>query len=55
MSALHLMVPMFFAIQFVLVLVAMVATMMFADPQVYLPARKPSRRDLARPKTGSRA
>ena len=50
MSALHLMVPMFFAIQFVVVLVAMVSAMMLADPQVSLPARKPSRSDLARPK-----
>jgi len=55
MRALHLMVPMFFAIQFVVVLAALVAAMVFADPQVPLPARKPSRRDMARPKTRSRA
>jgi hypothetical protein len=44
MSVLHLIVPMFFAIQFVLVLLALVSAMLFADPQVSLPARKSSRR-----------
>jgi hypothetical protein len=34
MRAMGLIVPMFFAIQFVLVLVAVVSAMLFADPQV---------------------
>jgi hypothetical protein len=36
MRALNLIVPMFFAIQFVLVLVAVVSAMLFADPQASL-------------------
>ena len=39
MRALDLIVPMFFAIQFVVVLVAVVSAMLFADPQVSLRAR----------------
>ncbi len=34
MRALDLIVPMFFAIQFVVVLVALVSAMLFADPEV---------------------
>lgn len=34
MSALHLIVPMFLAIQFVLVLVVLVSAMLSTDPQV---------------------
>ncbi len=45
MSALHLIIPIFLAIQFVLVLVAMVSAMLFADPQVAVPARNACRRD----------
>jgi hypothetical protein len=33
MSVLHQMVPMFFLIQFVVVLVALIAAMLLADPQ----------------------
>jgi hypothetical protein len=55
MNALHLLVPMFLAIQFVLVLVALVSAMLFADPQVPFPVRKSSGRDLARPIKTSRA
>jgi hypothetical protein len=40
MSALHQMVPMFFLIQFAVVLVAMVVAMLLADSQYSLPARK---------------
>jgi hypothetical protein len=39
MRALGLIVPMFFAVQFVLVLVAVVGAMLFVDPQVSLRAR----------------
>jgi hypothetical protein len=39
MRALDLIVPVFFAIQFVVVLVAVVAAMLFADPQVSPRAR----------------
>jgi hypothetical protein len=42
MSALHQMVPMFFLIQFVVVLVAMIAAMLWADPECSVPARKVS-------------
>jgi hypothetical protein len=55
MSALHQMVPMFFLIQFVVVLVALIAATRMADPQLSLPSRKSSRRAMARPITGSRA
>jgi len=44
MSALHQMVPMFFMIQFVVVLVALVASMLFAGPEFSLPAGKSPRR-----------
>ncbi len=40
MSALHQMVPMFFLIQFVVVLVALTVAMLWADPQCSVPARK---------------
>jgi hypothetical protein len=33
MSVLHQMVPMFFLVQFVVVLVALIAAMLLADPQ----------------------
>jgi len=39
MRALGLIVPMFFAVQFVLVLVAVVCAMLLVDPQVSLRAR----------------
>jgi hypothetical protein len=39
MRALDLIVPVFFAIQFVVVLVAVVSAMLLADPEVSLPAR----------------
>ena len=48
MSALHQMVPMFFVIQFVVVLVALVASMLLAEPQFSLPARRSFRRAIAR-------
>jgi hypothetical protein len=48
MSVLHQMVPIFFVIQFVVVLVAMVAAMLLADPQYSLPAGKSSRCVMAR-------
>jgi len=53
MIAMHLMVPIFLAIQFVLVLLALVSAMLFADPQVALLACRSSRRDGVRP-TNSR-
>jgi len=55
MSALQLIVPMFLAIQFVLVLVALVSALLFAGPPAALPARQPSRRDNRRRQTGPRA
>jgi hypothetical protein len=48
MSALHQVVPMFLLIQFVVVLVAIVAAMLLADPQYSLPAQRASRRPVAR-------
>jgi hypothetical protein len=39
MHALNLIVPVFFAIQFVVILVAVVSAMLFADPRVSLRAR----------------
>jgi hypothetical protein len=48
MSVLHLMVPIFLAIEFVLVLVALLSAMLFADPQVALLANKSSRCERAR-------
>lgn len=44
MSVIHQMVPMFFLIQFAVVLVTLIAAMLWADPQFSLPARKSSRR-----------
>jgi hypothetical protein len=46
---------MFFAIQFVVVLVALVSAMLFASPEFSLPARKSHRRITPRPIAGSRA
>jgi hypothetical protein len=43
MSVLHHMVPILMFIQFIVVLVAVVAAMLLADPQCSLPARKSSR------------
>jgi hypothetical protein len=40
MSALHQMVPMFFLIQFVMVLIALTVAMLWADPQCSVPAKK---------------
>jgi len=45
MRTLHQIVPMFMLIQFLVVLVALVAAMLLADPQVALPARQSSRRE----------
>jgi len=42
MSALHQMVPMFFLIQFVVVLIALAVAMLWADPQCLVPSRKVS-------------
>jgi hypothetical protein len=46
---------MFFAIQFVMVLAALVAAMLFATPEFSLPAKRSSRRVMARPIAGPRA
>jgi nitrogen fixation/metabolism regulation signal transduction histidine kinase len=54
MSVLHQMVPMFFLIQFVVVLVALVVAMLFADSQFSLPARKSCRRATSHVFDGSR-
>ena len=54
MSVLHQMVPMFFLIQFVVVLLALVVSMFFADSQVSLPARKSRRRATPHVYDGSR-
>ena len=43
-SALQQLVPMFFVIQFVVVLVGLVTAMVFADPQLSLAIRPPTRR-----------
>jgi hypothetical protein len=53
MSALHYMVPMILTFQFILVLLALVSAMLFADPQASLAPRKSSRRVMARPMPGS--
>jgi hypothetical protein len=45
MSTLHLIIPIFLAIQFVLVLVALVSARLLADPQVAVPARNACRRN----------
>ena len=55
MSALHLLVPIFFVIQFVVVLLALVSTMLFADPQMAFSVYQPSRRDRGRRNTGGHA
>ena len=44
MSALQQLVPMFFVLQFIVVLVALAAAMIFADPELSLAARRPPRR-----------
>ena len=54
MSALHQMVPVFFLIQFVVVLAALVSVMLLADSQFSLPARKSCRREIAQFMKGSR-
>ena len=43
-SALQQLVPMFFMIQFVVVLVGLLTAMVFADPQLSLATRRPTRR-----------
>ena len=48
MRALHQMVPIFFLVQFVVVLVALVAAMLWADPQFSYPTGKSSRRVMRR-------
>jgi len=40
MNALHQMVPMFFLIQFFVVLIALTVAMLWADPQCSVPPRK---------------
>jgi hypothetical protein len=54
MSALHQMVPVFFLIQFVIVLVALVAAILMVDSQFSLPAKKSSRRAIAQGMEGLR-
>jgi hypothetical protein len=54
MIAPHQVVPMFFLIQFIVVLVALVAAMLMADSQFSLPPRKSSRRAIAQFMNGSR-
>jgi hypothetical protein len=54
MSALHSVVPMFMLIQFLVVLIALVSAMLFADPQAALLACKSSRQERVRPATGRR-
>jgi hypothetical protein len=43
MSALHHLVPIFMMIQFIVVLIALIAATRMADPQLSLPTRKSSR------------
>ena len=52
MSTLQQMVPLFLMIEFVLVLVAMVCAMLFADPELSIPTGKTSRRFMAHSKKG---
>ena len=54
MSFLHHIVPMFFLIQFLVVMVALVSAMLLAAPQLALFVRDPSRRAAARPRSRSR-
>jgi len=49
MSTLHQIALMFFLIQFIVVLVALVAATRLADPQLSIPTRRPSRRLLMPP------
>jgi hypothetical protein len=44
MSALQQLVPMFFVLQFIVVLVALAAAMVLADPELSLVTRRPARR-----------
>jgi hypothetical protein len=53
MNTLHQVVPMFFLIQFVMVLVALVTAMLCADPGYSLPTRKSSRPVMTRLSTGT--
>jgi hypothetical protein len=55
MRTLHVMVPVFFTIQFVVVLLAMAAAMAFADPRAGIPTRRTFRRNQPRRKTASPA
>ena len=55
MSALQLLVPIFLGIQFVLVLLALVSAMLFADPQIALSVYQPSRRERVGRNTGGDA
>jgi len=54
LSALHQIVPIFLLVQFIVVLVALIAATRMADPQLSLPTRKSSRRVMARPLPGLR-
>jgi len=53
MTTLHQMAPMFFLIQFLAVLLALVAATRLADPQFKLHTRKSSRRAVTPPRTDS--
>jgi hypothetical protein len=54
MSTLNQMAPMFLLVQFLVVLLALVAATRLADPQFSLRTRKSSRRAMTLPMTGSR-
>ena len=53
MSALHYIVPIFLAVEIALVLVALVCAMIFVDPTMSTPSRKPMVRRLAQIITGT--
>ena len=54
MSGLHMLIPIFLAVQFVLVLIALVAATLFADPDEVIPTGKSLPRDPARSTWASR-
>ena len=54
MSALRLLVPAILTIQFLLVLVALVSAMLFAEPQITLPSKRKAQPVNARRRTGLR-
>jgi hypothetical protein len=55
MSVLHHTVLMFFFVQFVTVIAAMLGAMVFANPEFSLPSLKPSRRAITRNAQNSKA